>query len=276
MERTMIADPGTGTELRVFDIHHHVGIDEGTDGGTSLSVRLDVMDRYGIDQACLFAPSGAFGGVGATTASINDHVAAVVESASDRFPVGVAHLSLAEGEQACLTELDRAVSRLGLRGAVWHHGFQGVYLDDPIMIPLFRRCGELGVPAFVHVMDGNTLMSPWRLESLLTQAPETTVVALDGFSSNDRAGSVTGLAERFDQVLCDLGAMSAVNGRRVEGYVRRVGAERLLLGTDLYTQGTRPLTYQVPFSLLEVPQLDFSVAEKELILYGNAAKLFGL
>jgi uncharacterized protein len=276
----MIADAHSDEQFHVLDLHHHLGPDEGilaTDPDSTSPVfpeRIAIMDRFGVDQAVLMPPNSAAGGP--SMARANDQVAAAVRRDPGRFPAGVARIDLAEGLAAATAELHRAVGELGLRGAVWHHRFQGVFLDHPDMPALVRTCGTLGIPAFIHVIEGSSLESPWRLERILESVPDVPVVALDAFSSWDRAGEITAIAGRHDNLWCELGALSAVAGNHVERYVETVGPQRLLLGTDLFMTGGRSMTYQVPFAVLEVAHLDLGIAAKRAILYDNAADLLGL
>jgi hypothetical protein len=276
----VIKDAHSDEQFPVLDLHHHLGPDEcslATDPTSSSPVfpeRIAIMDRFGIDQAVLMPPNSASGGPSMSLA--NDCVAAAVRREPARFPAGVARIDLAEGLTAAKSELHRAAEELGLRGAVWHHRFQGVFLDHPDMPELVRTCGTLGLPAFIHVIEGSSLESPWRLERILESVADGAVVALDAFSSWDRAGEITAIAGRHDNLWCELGALSAVAGNHVERYVETVGPERLLLGTDLFMAGGRSMTYQVPFAVLEVVHLNLGAAAKRAILYDNAAGLLGL
>jgi predicted TIM-barrel fold metal-dependent hydrolase len=266
----VITDPDTGTELAVLDIHHHLGADE----ETVFPERLRIMDRFGVDRAVLMPPNTPSADL--PMALANDRVAAAVRDDPVRFPAGVARIDLAAGLDAGLAELHRAVGERGLRGAVWHHRFQGVFLDHPAMPELVRACGALGVPALIHVIEGSTLEAPWRLGSVLDSADGARVVALDPFSSWDRAGEMTALAARHENLWCDLGALSAVVGNHIERFVDTVGPERLVLGTDLFMHAGQSMTYQVPFAVLEVAHLRLDRATKRAILHDNAAALFGL
>lgn len=262
----------TGRELRVLDVHHHLAIGEDVGGQPDLTVRLRIMDEFGIDRACLMPPSGAFGGRSRSMQEINDQTARLVDAQPERFPAGLAHIDLDTSEADSRVELARAVSELGLRGAVWHHRFQGTFLDHPHMPALLRTCADLGVPAFIHVVSSSNLEAPWRLERLLDTCPDTTIVVLDAFSS-DRAGEITNLAKRFDRVHCDLGAMSSAIGWLLQEYLDTIGADRLLLGTDLYVA---PRTYYFPYAISEVLHLPVPFEVKQGILADNALRILGV
>lgn len=269
----MITDPVTGDHYRVLDVHQHLNVGEGTTPALPIEPRLQLLDRFGIDQAVLLPPSGAFGAEAVSADDLNAMTAAVVTDHPGRFACGVAHVDLAAGERAGRQVIGRAVTELGLRGVAWHHRFQGAYLDHPHMPGLLRQCADLGVPALIHVISESSLEAVWRLARLLAQCPETTVVALDGFSSSDQAGEMIDLADRYGNLYCDLGAMISVSGWTIRRFIDTVSADRLLFGTDLYMT---PRTWHAPAPLYEVIHLDLPPAAKAGILAGNALRLFGI
>lgn len=265
----MIKDTSGGESYVVIDIHQHLGRTELERG---LEERLGLLDHYGIDHAILLPPSGAFGGSRTGTAALNRATAEAVARHPDRFLCGIAHLDLGDGQAGCLAQLDAAVNE-GLRGAVWHHRFQGASIDHPAMPSLLRSCARHGVPALIHTISGSSLEASWRLDKLLAQCPDTTVVALDAFSGVDRAEEVIGLARRYNNLYCDLGAMISVAGWLIKKFLAEVGPDRLMLGTDLYMD---PRTWYSPAPLLEVLNLDIAPGVKRKILSDNALTVFGL
>jgi uncharacterized protein len=196
----------------------------------------------------------------------------MVAAHPDRFLCGVAHVDLRAGADECARVIDNAVTGLGLRGVVWHHRFQGTYLDHPAMPALLRQCARLGVPALIHVISGSGLEAAWRLGTLLRACPETTILALDVFSSTEQAGEVTELAVAHPNLICDLGAMISVSGWLIRRFADRVGTGRLAFGTDLYLN---PRTWYAPGPLYEVLHMDLSPDDKAKILAGNALAMFG-
>lgn len=262
----MISDPITGARYPIVDVHQHVTLDE------AIEPRLELMDRFGIDHAVLLPPSGAFGGERVTAMAINANTAAVVAKHPDRFLCGVAHVDLRDGPDACHHTVRHAVSDLGLRGVAWHHRFQGEYLDHALMPDLVARCASLGVPALVHVISGSGLEAVWRLEKLLASCPDAVICALDGFSSTEQAGEITELAQRHDNLYCDLGAMISVSGWTIQRFLDTVGPQRLLFGTDLYLT---PRTWHAPGPLFEILHMDLPADAKRRIFAENAFELFG-
>ncbi len=196
----------------------------------------------------------------------------MVAAHPDRFLCGVAHVDLGAGAAECARVIDQAVTGLGLRGVAWHHRFQGAYLDHPAMPGLLRQCARLGVPALIHVISGSGLEAAWRLGALLRACPDTTICALNAFSSTEQAGEVTELARHHGNLVCDLGAMISVAGWLIRRFVNTVGPGRLVFGTDLYMT---PRTWYAPGPLYEVLHMDIPAAAKQQILAGNAVTMLG-
>jgi predicted TIM-barrel fold metal-dependent hydrolase len=78
----------------------------------------------------------------------NDWLARVVGENPSRY-AGFAHLPTTAPEAAA-DELERAVSKLGLCGALISGMTQNRYMDDPVYTPLLARAAELGVPIYLH------------------------------------------------------------------------------------------------------------------------------
>jgi 2,3-dihydroxybenzoate decarboxylase len=120
--------------------------------------RLAAMDEAGLEMAVLSlnspgiqAETDAAAAVTAA-ATVNDFLAGVVTAHPGRF-AGFAALPL-QDPKAAAAELDRAVSQLGLRGALVNAHTQGVYLDDPSLRVVWEHAEGLGVPLYLHPANG--------------------------------------------------------------------------------------------------------------------------
>ena len=80
---------------------------------------------------------------------INDTYAALQRRYPDRF-VGLAHIPLLIDKGAALSELDRAIRELGLRGVTITSQVNGLPLDAPELWEFYAKTVELGIPIFVH------------------------------------------------------------------------------------------------------------------------------
>ena len=120
--------------------------------------RLQEMDRAGVDVAVLSLNSP---GIQAETdagvategaARVNDFLAEVIDAHPTRF-AGFAALPL-QDPSAASKELDRAVTDLGLKGALVNAHTLGVYLDDPSLRVVWETAERLDVPLYLHPGNG--------------------------------------------------------------------------------------------------------------------------
>ncbi|WP_329024235.1 amidohydrolase family protein [Streptomyces sp. NBC_00690] len=120
--------------------------------------RLEAMDTAGLAMQVLSLNSP---GIQAETdpaaavrqaATVNDHLAGVISEHPDRFS-GFAALPLQDPKKAA-DELERAVTQLGLRGALVNAHTNGTYLDDPTLRVVWERAEALDVPLYLHPANG--------------------------------------------------------------------------------------------------------------------------
>jgi aminocarboxymuconate-semialdehyde decarboxylase len=121
---------------------------------TSPEIRLQVMDRMGIDvQVISPAPNHycywAGPDLGRELARMtNDRVAEIAATAPDRFAT-MGTVPLQAPELAC-AELRRMVRELGMRGVEIGTNVAGEELSDRRFAPFFALAEELGVLVFMH------------------------------------------------------------------------------------------------------------------------------
>lgn len=117
-------------------------------------VRLPQMDELGIDMEVLSLTAP---GIQAETdtavavkraAEANDFLAEITRRHPTRFS-GFAALALQNPEGAA-AELERAVTQLGLRGALINGHTHGEYLDADRFRPVWERAEALGVPIYLR------------------------------------------------------------------------------------------------------------------------------
>jgi 2,3-dihydroxybenzoate decarboxylase len=120
--------------------------------------RLETMDEAGLDLAVLSLNSPGIQAepdpdvAVSAAARVNDHLAGVIAAHPTRFS-GFAALPLQDGDAAA-RELHRAVTQLGLRGALVNAHTQGRYLDDPSLRGVWACAQELDVPLYLHPANG--------------------------------------------------------------------------------------------------------------------------
>lgn len=120
-------------------------------------LRLNEMDKHGIDMSVLSVTTpGVQAERDRNTAvakarEANDFLATVIQRNPTRFS-GFAHLALQDPVEAA-NELERAVTQLGLRGALINGHTHGEYLDEEKFWPVWERAQDLGVPIYLHPAD---------------------------------------------------------------------------------------------------------------------------
>jgi predicted TIM-barrel fold metal-dependent hydrolase len=115
--------------------------------------RLQRMDAMGIDvQVLSYTPAG-LPAIPAAEAvplarEINDQLTATIQTHPDRF-AGFATLPTSD-PKAAAAELERAVQKLGLKGAMIGGRTNGLFLDDPLFQPILEAAAALEVPIYLH------------------------------------------------------------------------------------------------------------------------------
>jgi 5-carboxyvanillate decarboxylase len=115
--------------------------------------RLKMMDEVGIHMQVL---SLSFPGVEALDPSdatsmskrVNDELFSVVKKYPTRF-AGFAAIAPQDPEAAA-NELERAVKKLGFKGAMVNSHIRGEYLDDRKYWVIFEKAEKLNVPIYIH------------------------------------------------------------------------------------------------------------------------------
>jgi 5-carboxyvanillate decarboxylase len=115
--------------------------------------RIEEMDKCGMDLQVLSLVSPGVQVFETTTASTlakeyNNRLASAVKDHPKRF-VGLACLAPQDPGEAA-NELERAVSALGLKGAIINSHTKGEYLDDKKYWVIFERAQKLNVPVYLH------------------------------------------------------------------------------------------------------------------------------
>jgi aminocarboxymuconate-semialdehyde decarboxylase len=152
-------------------------------GGHDIATRLAYMDGAEVDmhvlsvspQTWLYGQDAAVGV--AASAIQNDEIARLVKEYPARF-AGIATLPMQAPEKAA-DELRRAITKLGLHGAMIASNVGGKNLDDPSFEPLWAAAAELD--AFMMIHPGNVAgadrLRSYYLGNLIGNPLDTTIAA---------------------------------------------------------------------------------------------------
>lgn len=232
-----------------------------TDGTAADTLRK--MDDWGV-TAGLFLHIATRPG---QAAKINDFAASLQ---SDRIHCfGSVHPLDADAPQ----EIARAKS-LGLKGLKFHFDYQGVFMDDPCMLPIYDTAAQLGLPVALHA--GADPISP----DIVHARPDMLAGIARRFPALTLVGAHLGSMRRYNQALeyyaglenlyIDT-SMSALycDPAMFRRVINAVGPHRVLFGSDSPWDTARR-----EYEFLRAANLDCAAMEQ--ICWGNACRLLGL
>ena len=170
-----------------------------------------------------------------------------------------------------MEELER-IKELGLKGVKFQFDYQGLYVDDEIMRPIYKKIAQLGLLTMVHAGFDYGFAPPYmappeRIANALRWVDSPFIAAHWGGLSS-AAGvleKLCGLPVYFDTSY----GYGAIARPTAETIVEKHGVDRILFGSDCPWH--RP---QDEVRLIE--SLGLSENEKEMIYHKNAEKLLGL
>ncbi|WP_237570728.1 amidohydrolase family protein [Mycolicibacterium lacusdiani] len=242
------------------------------------TLRLEQMDAAGIDFQImsLFDPGVQEEGDVATAIDLargaNDELAESVRSNPGRFG-GFATLATQDPDAAA-DELERAVTDLGLVGALINGHCQGRYLDDPPYEALFERAEALAAPIYLHPTTPHpAVMEAW----FKPYVAEGLHLASWGFAAE--AGThvlrliYSGLFDKFpglQMIIGHLGEMLPFAAYRIDRYyglggdstrsLRRLPSEYLLTNFHVTTSGNFcPPAFACTLEVMGADRVMFSV-----------------
>lgn len=261
-----------------FDIHQHFGKLIGVPGSGGAratpeddrDTRIAFLDQFGIGQCAVMpghsyaAPNGL-----ADVRAINDALHAYAALAPGRFLAVFGTLDPRHG-MANVAEVER-LAGMGFRGLSWHNRFQGLPMDHPVMFAIAEAMDAHGMVALVHCYANGDFESPWRLKRLAAAFRRMAFVALDAMTSPENLDQLIAVAEGLDNVTLDL-TSTLLGSRGVERAVRRLGADRLVFGSNYYSMSRVPRVV----ALDAVEEAELYDEQKAAILGGNARALLGL
>lgn len=268
----IVAQVRVGAPLRdefIIDAHAHIAHD-GAMGyfGCALPYNdadglVGTMDRLGIDLAM---PS-TWSGIRLGDPASNDIVLAAARKYPHRLlPYGCANPSYPDIVAA-------EIERVFAPGLV--HGFKPyppghqVALTDPRNRPLLELSHERQWPVLCHMgFNATGSVTPDQVDALAVQYPGATFLCGHAGQSWPMAEAVAAVAKKHRNVIAEITYTAILYGF-VEFFVREVGAEQIVFGTDCVMRDAAPQLGWVAWARL-------AVEDKRLILGGNMARILRL
>ena len=310
-----------GKRVRTIDVHAHCHIPEALALiGKKVEIpglvvgpeRIKAMDEQGIDiEALSINPNFWDKAERDAQAQIvkvqNEKLAEFCAKEPERF-VGLASVALAYPDLAA-EQLDEAVRKFGMRGALIGGSVNGVELSDPRLHPFWAKAEQLGVLIFIHPQGTPELEASGRLKgngglyNVIGNPLETTIAlshliaegTLDKFPGLRICGAHAGgylpsYSARLDRMCENRPDLCKVPlTKKPSAYLRQlyfdsmvftaeglrhlaaeVGTSQIVMGTD----SPFPWTKTAVDHILDTP--GFSDAERTAMLGETAAKLLGI
>ena len=289
----------------VIDMHSHPY----AQSEAEIDTWVKNMDKAGIKKTILLTYQ---------TGSAFDSIVDVYSKYKDRFELwcgfdytgynepGWTKKAIDELER-CYNKGARGVGELGDKGKGFIYSKPtpalGMHLDDPRMVPLLKKCGDLGMPVNIHVAEPFWMYQPidnhndglmnakeWRinpsedgllghaqliktLDNALSQNKKTVFIACHYANCSYDLEILADLFKKHQNLYADISARYAETAP-IPRYVKKFITEyqdRLLYGTDM---GFDDSMYSTTFRILESEDEHFY--EKSLFGYHWALNGFGL
>lgn len=243
--------------LAIFDNHGHLGghcLHYHVPAGDTEAM-LREMDRYGLEQVCVFSLQGVF----SDERYGNDRVIDAVQRHPDRF-VGFSFVNPHRGPESMIEELQRC-RQAGLRGIKLHPLHQGYPEEGPHIDVACQFAHEHRQMILNHDWGGAAQVE--RLVSTYSQACFFTGHTFGGGHSHAHIVYGETLRRHPNLFICSCPVHEPYH---VERIVAAVGAERLLFGSDL-------TDLPIAWGLGPILLARISEADRRRILSGNLQTL---
>lgn len=276
-------------------------------GHRDLDFRARVLDQHGVNkQVITFTTPGTHYEAPATAVAmarqINDAFSAAVKQRTHYASLATLPLN---DPAASVVELERAMTTLGLPGAMVFSNVNGIALADAAYEPLWKKANALKAVIYIHPAHplGVEAMEKYWLMPLVGFLMDTTLAAAHlvfagvperypdiTWVLTHMGGAVPYLAERFDRGYEAFDDCRANISRAPSSYLKQfyydtvnfdvnnielaikfAGVDHILAGSDYPHQ-----IGSIPKMLDSISRLPVSAAEREGILGRNAARILHL
>ena len=276
----------------------------------NVEAQLVMMQEAGITQAVLSYPTSdaylKLGSSSVVTRIYNEGVSKVLKRHPKDF-IGAAILPIGDSN-SMLAELKRATREWGFKAISLASSYQGVYLDDPIFLSVYKEAQDKGIPIFVHAQIVNPIGFQRVQDPLLTPVVEyvfDTTMCIGKLLMSDIlkdypklkfifahfGGAIPFLANRFDDTYSMLRGINFVKDLKgnPSTYLKNIYVDssgdkvksNFLAALELFGPGHLlwgsdwPAKKDVAGSMQIVRDLDISEEDKANILGGNLDRLLG-
>ncbi len=246
----------------VIDAHCHMGpyfnfhIPDNDAGGM-----VKVMDRLGINMAC----TSPHVGITPDFKMGNDIAAQAMRDYPGRF---FGYITLNGSYPDEITEEIERCYNMGMRGFKIHPSLHGYPANGENLRPMWEYANEKRLPILSHTWGGDRTCSPGVLGKLAEKYPNVPVLL--GHAGGTPAGydEAIEVAKKQENVFLETCCSSVIYGL-IERFVREVGADRIVFGTDMPFVNANAQIGKILYAKI-------SDEDKRKILGLNMARIIGL
>jgi predicted TIM-barrel fold metal-dependent hydrolase len=270
---TLVAQ-AAAAQSPLFDSHVHLRSGEESLRAYEDQLKEGRLEVAGIGAMWFGGPNQALAGRPAQIRAGNDGIIALAAKHAGMMPIATVH---PYDGAAAIAELER-VATLGIKVLKLHPHTQKFDLDDPRVLALVQRAGELGVIALIdnaNILPGDSE----KLFNLALETPKTRFIFAHLGAMNFRFWNILKAARTAqglfgDNIYFDISAIVVlVADSPIEDEfvwtLRNVGIDHVLLGSD-YPQ------YSLEQNVSALGRLALDESEKAKIRSENARALFAL
>ncbi|MBE9473892.1 MAG: amidohydrolase family protein [Chloroflexi bacterium] len=259
-------------KFEVIDTHFHFGADPAISEhltvpyvkyGDQESV-IRCLDEYGISRAVLLPPDRILNPpTDVNYQMVNEAVASAVETNSERLK-GAIRINPLFGEEFVWTTIQHFVENRGLGGIklVARADFYNPS-NISVMGPVLEAAGKYNIPVLFH--SGHPSRDLPSLQGYAAKHYPDTRVIIAHMGLHDYVSETIIACQEIPNLYAD---MSQAWPYDIKAFVRKVGADRLLFGTDAPFQSPK-------VERIKVEECRLSDHELELIFYKNAKRVWG-
>jgi hypothetical protein len=218
---------GRPLPYRIVDIHAHAGPWSWEyKPAAGLDEMLRVMDRLGVELACVSSTEAVLGG---DHLRGNLELAQGIRRAPERF-AGFAVINPHFADQG--RYIDQCVNDLGFRGIKIHPRTHRCSLLDSRYQSVWEASARYRLPVLSHTGQGQAFSEPSQFRKVAAAYPQGIFIL--GHSGETFAGILQciELAREFENIYLDLSGWGFMNRGYLEYLVRRVDPRRVLFGSD--------------------------------------------
>lgn len=247
----------------IVDAHAHNALEKDVIPKKGPKGMVEVMDRLGIDIACISTLQRVSIDVRVT----NDLCVEAVNAHPERF-IGYTVVDPHYPDQI-KRELELRYRQANIKNLKVHPFHQNYPLTGPNYMPAWEFALQHKSVVLCHSTVGHPMCTPGMFDKLAEKYPEIPFII--GHAGNDRDGykEAIEVARKRKNIYLDTSGWCMTSLGVLEYVVNEIGAERILFGTDFVLIG-------VPFALGAIAYAKISDEDKRKIMGLNAVKLFDI